>query len=165
MPKNKKDRSKKKAAKANKRKRQLKARAAKQVAPRPEIASFAESIQYPWWVAHGLNYFASDYEAGTWTPIFPNLYEGGGGVPTRNAAVSVVQDRFKEGGELSERGKILLAWTYTPPAGVFGVRAGLAAFLKKRGKPDLQGVEPHDPDVWSYFESLRSEILRRAHRN
>jgi len=150
------------------RKRKQKRAKERRQAPAPKVPkaildAFKNSLEgYPWWVVHGLNYLASDYEAGTWTPLF-EIYEGEK-PPTRDQVIArILRDhKPEEEPELSPAGLLLMSWTLSPPAAIFTFAEGVKAHLQSKGRDPEEVRTPHDGDVWHYFQRIR-EALGKKH--
>jgi hypothetical protein len=131
----------------------------------PGLADFSDQ-DHLFWVAHGINYIASDYDEGVWKPLFPEVYEGD--LPEEEALARRVMDTFaadleQEG---ASPGKTATAWAVQDKATVF-VFQQKALEQYKQGSPDdedpkLAICQPHVGAVWRVFEELKAQIQRRA---
>ena len=116
------------------------------------------------WVAHGINCITSDYDTGTWTPMFDEIYRGH--LPTPEAITQAVMDRYNvPNKEWPHEAKAALAWAVQERHIVYvyykeAVRRLTAAH---GGDADIEGMAraPHNPLVWALFDYLKTKILNR----
>ncbi len=115
---------------------------------------------YIFWLCHGANYIASNYEDGTWEPIFPEIYEGGIVEPeeiSRRVRLHY-QDAFE--GDLTAWGgkaKAILGWTVQS-------RTTVLIYVREtwRRLDDArdEATRPHSPKVWAVFSEVEALFNR-----
>ena len=138
--------------------------------PAPGPAKFDNSKfpdkDYVFWLAHGANYLHSDYESGTWDPLFPRLYEGHAYQPEEIA--KKIHDKFCPSEDKQDwpiLGEILLGWTLTERAGVY---AWYDKSLKAQKKVEADGPEallkPHNVTVWEQFQFLKAQLTKKREK-
>jgi hypothetical protein len=160
-------------AKRNKEKRRLEARALrKAMAPNshlrmrsklkvpPGLEGFTDE-DHLFWLAHGVNYLASDYEKGIWTPLFEGLYEGK--TPTPEEITRAVLERYKgEGGGFIPEAQPVLAWTVQNKAVIYVLNREAERAVKTFA-PDCHARPtarlPKQPAVWEVFDGIRQSVL------
>ena len=117
--------------------------------------------EYGTWLAHGVNYLVSNYEAGIWEPLFPDIYEGR--TVSRESAMVALHDKFWKGpgeDDFLPEGEAPCAWALQErrPAYIFRQMALLE--LRKENPRDAEALlmQPHNPVVWSVFNIIRDEV-------
>ena len=110
------------------------------------------------WVSHGVNYLLSDYNEGTWTPLFPEIYEGD--MPTSDVLAQRVIDRFKDNDKLTPNEKATLAWSCQDPRVIRQFTEKVHRSLRKAKveDPETVALSPHNSLVWELFNELHLGI-------
>jgi len=119
------------------------------------------------WVCHGVNYLASDYEEAIWRPLFPELYEGR--VYTEKTIVQTVTAHCS-GAELSDDtgysdGKAIVAWTVQDKATHYSFQQqSLQGAKKSHPDDDAEQLiqQPHQSDVWRVFSKMKTLLKQRT---
>lgn len=158
-------RAKARAAKVAKREKKRRTvaidKAVKALKSKPTLAkNFADNkdnIGYAFWVAHGLNYLASDYEQGVWSPLYPEVYTGT--VVSANTIFTRVLNRFLGPDKhLSEAGIKCVLWASLRPEELFKL------VWRTRQYTRLHGGEPHqalDPHTWTFVQ-MTGNLMRKS---
>jgi hypothetical protein len=127
-----------------------------------EIKTFALT-EHPWWVAHILNYLASDYDEGKWTPLFEAIYDGHKRAPNQEQILAKIAANYQQDEEnLTDLGVLLMGFTLMPPATIYTYRLGLIAHFKEKKLPEVDTKKPHHPEVWEYMKAVADEIRART---
>jgi len=125
----------------------------------PGLAGFSEDDQL-FWLAHGANYLASDYDEGIWNPVLESLYVGD--IPTPASLTQAIISRFKKGEELDVQGKAVLAWTVQERPLVYLFAREIQRSVRK-ADPDCDAKAtarmPKHPVVWEAFQAIKSKVL------
>lgn len=131
----------------------------------PDIFPEADFI---FWVCHGINCIVSDYENGTWTPLFEGIYAGV--MPDAEAVIQAVMDKYNTGkanNEWPHEAKAALAWAVSDRKVVYiYYREALRRLTAAHGgDANIEGMarSPHNPLVWALFDYMRSKVLNRKH--
>lgn len=116
---------------------------------------------YMFWIAHGCNYLASDYEEGIWNPLFDEIYEGK--LPTVEGLTQTILTRFGgDAADMPTEGKHVLSWTVQDKELVYLVSREAARAAKKADR-SVNGRQaarlPKQSAVWEMFEGIRAESL------
>ena len=140
---------------------QAKAEAAR-VAARRAAESFDET-QHLFWMCHGVNFLVSDYENGTWTPLFEGIYEGR--MPSPADVGRTIMTHFGPDAETwPPAGMQAMAWTMQPKATVYvyyQVALKKALEAKVAGSADEVVRKPANAYAWDTFNLLRTELAKR----
>jgi len=116
------------------------------------------------WLAHGVNCIVSDYDKGTWSPLFEGIYEGNS--PDPESIAQAIMDKYNVNDkEWPVEAKSALAWTVTERHVVYvyyreAIRRLTAAH---GGDADIESMsrQPHNPIVWAMFAYLKEKTLKR----
>ena len=122
------------------------------------ILNFEESYDYLFWIAHGLNMLASDYNEGQWTPVFPELYEDGFEITEDQLSKYIVGEYDKDSNTWTEEGRAAVGWANSTVMNVYSVQQKCIAEAEKNN------VDPKTPacgPVWRVFGIMRDEIQKR----
>jgi len=141
-------------------------------APMPGFGDFVSSGEYLRWLAHGANFLASDYEEGTWDPVFPEVYTGDPdnyNQANHDAFRKRLMDRYwnaKTEEWVGAEGKVIVAWaTVTPePAYVFyleGIRLLADAGVEE---PFEVIWAPHNGIIWEFLNQIRARLEAESTR-
>jgi hypothetical protein len=113
------------------------------------------------WLCHGVNYLLSDHEQGTWTPLFPEIYEGT--LPPPEAIAERVVTKFSEyPKDWPLEGKAALGWTIQSKEVVYVYyKEALRRLIARHPDGDAEGLcrQPHDPVVWGLFHFLKDRLM------
>ena len=111
------------------------------------------------WIGHGANYLASDYDEGIWNPVVPSIYEGE--VLTPEALTQAILGRFRD--DKSPAGKAVLAWTVQDKNIVY-IFAKEALRAVKKADPSCDASAtvrlPKHPAVWEVFHGIKNKVLQ-----
>jgi len=151
--------ARRRAAKPSAQERAL-AKAKKQVTQAvPE--SFDET-QHLFWMCHGVNFIMSDYESGTWTPLFEGIYEGR--FPSPAEVGRTIMTHFgPDSGTWPPEGLQAMAWTMQPKATVY-VYYQVALHKAHQAKvenPETEVSKPANTHAWETFNMLKTELTRK----
>jgi len=121
------------------------------------------------WLAHGVNYMLSDYDTGTWTPVFEEIYEGAKLTP-EDIARRVVDKYSDSVSSWPPEAEAALAWSVQPRESVYFYFLEILRRLKKKGhskeKIRQLAVAPHNGVVWGVFrgvfENMQEQKKKRA---
>lgn len=125
----------------------------------PSLKAFSEADQM-FWVGHGANYLASDYENGVWDPIVEEIYKG---TPLTVGALSeAVLKRYQDNDvDIPPSGKAVIAWTVQdrPTIYLFAQKA-LRAIKKDNPDTDAEVAvrQPKNPIVWEIFQGIKAKF-------
>jgi len=115
------------------------------------------------WLAHGVNFLASDYGEGIWDPLLEGIYQGH--IVGPDTIARTVSEKFgiNEEGELSDTGFACLAWTAQDQRTVYGFsREALRRVKVKTPDGAIEACrEPGNPIVWEMFQTLKGQFLQR----
>jgi hypothetical protein len=112
-----------------------------------------------WFLLHGLNYLASDYATGVWSPIAPSIYADDFNLDQLPALETIFTSEIAKFYDettqnWSSQGKILASWLMVNPETMRGIRMALLRHLAQQTTVD-QAIEdlvkPHNPSVWGFF--------------
>lgn len=128
------------------------------------IAKMAEEM-FPndLWVkfcAQGCNCITSDYEAGTWTPMFESIYEGK--TPDPGTIAEALVDRYgPENDKWTPEAKAALAWVAQSREVGFIYWTECLRRLRDKGvaDPEVIALQPHNGTVWEVFHELKAQLL------
>ncbi len=119
------------------------------------IVDFEDSYEYVFWIAHGLNCLASDYNEGTWTPVFPDLYDDGVEITEERIGNYLKKHYTEKGNTWTEEGRRGVGWAGSPATNVYAIQQKCIAEAEKNG------VDPKKPacgPVWRVFGIMRDKI-------
>jgi len=150
-----------KKQRAAQRKRQRRAlKTTRRVATPPKSETFHLSQeewpdhQQDFWLANGVNYLLSDYEAGTWTPLFPDIYQEEPKVPNTETLLRQVLS-LVENDEATPRQNSAIAWTMQGRGLVWSFAMKASRAVHEAGDAEGKGLTaPHNPHVWGVFQRL-----------
>ena len=118
---------------------------------------------FKFWLAHGANYILSSYTDGTWTPLFPTIYEGACLEP--DFLARTVMSKFNaDPAAWPPEAKAALAWTVQDRASVYIYQREATRRLRSNDPAcnhDELCLQPHNPIVWQLFDFLRQKLLQR----
>lgn len=130
---------------------------------------YIEELKNRWFILHGLNYLASDYATGSWTPVV-DLYAD----DLKMEQIPSLQDVFvqicdkhytAETDTWTPDGKLQAAWLMVVPETMRGIRMALLGHLSARDNVEGAAdelVQPHHPKVWEFFnDQIRSRIVEQ----
>lgn len=128
------------------------------------IAKMAEEL-FPndlWvsFVTQGCNCLASDYEKGTWTPMFESIYEGK--TPDPGMIAKVLVDTYgPENDKWTPEAKAALAWVAQSREVGFIYWSECINRLKAKevAEPEIAALQPHNSTVWEIFHELKGKLL------
>ena len=126
-----------------------------------------EDVKNRWFAVHGLNYLASDYTTGEWTPYFDVygddlLLEK---IPTIQQAFTAVtvKNYDNDTEQWTTEGKLLASWLMVAPETMRGIRMALLRHLTVEDNVEAAAdelVKPHNPRVWAFFhDQIRSRTI------
>ena len=116
------------------------------------------------WLTHGANYIASDYDEGVWDPIMEGIYEEGSAQVAPDQLVQTVAARYgiNEDEDLSETGQAVLGWTVQDKVTIylFSREVERAVEVADPDCEDLQEAsrQPADPVVWGVFHGIKKML-------
>jgi len=135
--------------------------------PQPNMGPLDE-LKNRWFVLHGLNYLASDYATGTWTPVAdiyaPDLQFDQ--MPSlQDVFVKLADKHFNDQTQTwTPEGKLLAAWLMVPPETMRGIRMALLGHLAQQFTVEQAAdemVKPHNPVVWAYlYDQIASRLAK-----
>lgn len=175
------------AAKAKERERsrpaRLAARSAEKMtlAKRTKVSSVPDMTdeEYTFWLCHGANYLASDYENGRWTPVFEGIYPSEFQIvedaPTppvpapEDIAQTVILRYLSEVDDETEQdvitAKAVMAWTVMDKS-VVRIYVHEARRRLLAGDPtcDVERLlrQPHQPTVWGVLQTVKTRLKTSA---
>lgn len=125
----------------------------------PSLNAFSEEDQM-FWVGHGANYLASDYENGVWDPIVEEIYNG---TPLTIKALSeAVLKRYQDNdGDVPPSGKAVITWTVQDRSTIYlFARKALRAIKKNNPDTDADVAvrQPKNPLVWEIFQGIKAKF-------
>lgn len=122
--------------------------------------------EYIYWLAHGANYIASDYDTGSWTPIFPDIYEGKT-LPEPEVLAQRVIKHYGIGDDLdvalTTLQKAVLAWTVHEREVVYIFKLAAMNRLEVAREGEVVDIEsevrePYVSEVWEVFETIKNQL-------
>lgn len=122
------------------------------------IVEFEDSPDYLFWVGHGINMLASNYEEGEWTPVFPELYEENFELTDAAVGKYLTKHFNKENKTWTAEGRRAVGWASSPITNVYAV------YQKCVAEAEKNNVDPKTPacgPVWRVFGIMREEIDKR----
>jgi len=131
----------------------------------PNLDQLLPEPEYVYWLAHGANYLASDYQEGNWTPLFPELYTGRLYQPEE--LLNKTLAHYEANGE-PRKGvqKRVLAWLLTERHLIWAFKAGMAAKVLK-AYPEEDPVDmlrkPHVGVLWEGFSQVFDSVEEDVH--
>lgn len=112
------------------------------------------------WICQGVNYLASNADEGSWTPLFPSIYDGA------TVAPEVIAQTILAAGETLDVSEAL-GWS-AQPRGVLYVFLQRCLLRLKEVMPEATNDEirervrkPHDPVLWTVFDELKKTLQAR----
>lgn len=119
------------------------------------------------WLACAINYVASDYETGTWSPVWDE--HGVAPFPERVKLFEAVHEKYwdTEAQAFTGRlGSVLAGWTMLAERTVLGLQIGYLHWMQQHN-PDKEAIvsllTPHDAGVWEFFHTeIRQKLLASA---
>tara|TARA_X000000950_G_scaffold200081_2_gene240889 strand:+ start:13304 stop:13966 length:663 start_codon:yes stop_codon:yes gene_type:complete len=132
------------------------------------IANFDNSGEATWWVGNILNYFASDYDEGVWSPVFPEIYDEGAELHQDDVTAYLTQHFNEEEKTWTAEGERAVAICMSPPHAIYAI-----------AQKCLQGCQEKDPDaelelediqtakndaVWQVLDFMKKEITERREK-
>lgn len=127
--------------------------------PRPQPdTSPIEALKNHWFVLHGLNYLASDYTTGAWSPV-ADIYADDlqfDQMPSlQDVFVKLADTHFDSQTKTwTPTGRLLAAWLMVAPETMRGIRMALLGHLAQQVTVEQAAdelVKPHNPAVWAFF--------------
>lgn len=114
-------------------------------------------VGYDFWRAHGVNYLASDYEEGLWSPLFPEIYQGSV-IRSDILFRRILSHLLDDTGRLTEKGLKCILWVSFKPEELHKMvyRVQRYANIHKG-----ESRQPSDPHVWT-FMTLTGNLMRKA---
>ena len=122
------------------------------------ILSFEQSPQYMFWIAHGLNMLASDYDEGTWTPPFPEIYDEGFEIDEDRISAYLIRHYDKENNTWTSEGRQAVGWANSTVSNIYAVQQKCVAEAIKNG---LDPEAPACPPVWRVFSIMSEQIHKK----
>lgn len=118
----------------------------------PSFEEFVESGMAIFWLGHGANFLASDFEEGIWRQPF-DVYQG---APITVEKMQEQVALFKEQGD-----EALLLWVQQPPEIVYDVYKTMwKTFGKGMTTDRVAGLNyPANPNVWDVFAYIKQAGL------
>lgn len=160
----------KQALKDKARRAETKRRKAQQEAAAANAKTKLESFSdedYLFWLAHGVNYIVSDYDKGTWTPLFPGIYENPPVMPEPEAVARGIMEKFNaQGPEWPVEGKAALAWAVTDKNVVYVYYREAVRRLRSNdptSDPEVVCRTAFNGIVWQVFGFMKERLLNRKH--
>ncbi|MEI6297234.1 MAG: hypothetical protein WCO84_06395 [bacterium] len=130
------------------------------------LAMMAEELfpndQWIFWAAHGVNMLLSDFDNGTWTPMFEGLYEGN--VPLPGDMAKALVDKYgPDNDQWTPEAKAALAWLAQSREVGFIYKSECLNRLKAKGDtdPEVTARLPHNSVVWEVFSELKGKLIAR----
>lgn len=122
------------------------------------IYAFEQSPDYLYWIGHGINMLASNYEDGEWTPVFPELYEDGFELTNTAVGKYLTKHFNKETKTWTAEGRRAVGWASSPVTNIYAIQQKCIAEAEKNGlDPKSAACGP----VWRVFGIMKSEIDKR----
>ena len=162
----KKDKAKRHQAQKQKKALQKARRAASMKKAPPKSSKVTEAMfpneRMAFWAAHGINYILSDYDTGTWTPLFDSIYDGTPVTLTPEEVSNTLTLKF---GAPYDRwpltAQTALVWMMQK-RDVMYVYAQNALDLLRKNDPvcdaETLATQPHNGIVWEMFSGLGKKI-------
>ncbi len=122
------------------------------------LKNFEDSGQATWWVANAINYLASDYDEGIWSPVFPEIYEEQHEI-TIDKIKGYLKEHFnEEDNTWTVEGRRAVGIVMSPVRAVF-------AFAQKCAEDAIAAkLDPKSPKcdpVWKIFHEVKNELDTR----
>jgi hypothetical protein len=132
--------------------------------PMPGYRNFRQSDELVRWLSHGANFFSSDYESGSWSPIFPDLY---GDRPVIHAKTQKDLLRLlrpfywnEETSRWKPEGETVVAWCMVPPETAYAFYLKSIELLMKADVEDpFETIwEPYNGIVWEFLHEMEQKL-------
>ena len=128
----------------------------------PQIPqSLFSDEEHAFWIAHGINYILSDWKNGSWTPMFPDIYDGTP-VPLNQIAQTLVNSFTREGSpDWPTEAKVALAWAATTREVVYIYSLETQRRLKAKDPTVDASIvckQPHNPIIWEVMNWMASQV-------
>jgi hypothetical protein len=120
------------------------------------------SSEYEFWLLHGMNFIASNYEEGVWSPLFPEAYSPGFAALDRTTITKRLMGSYldPESNRLSEKGTRCLAWVALKPKEmwelVFRIRRSQTHEIQDASW--VESRKPANPSVWALVQEAMNLI-------
>jgi hypothetical protein len=125
----------------------------------PPVSLFPLEDQL-FWICQGANYLTSNADEGSWTPLFPTIYEGA------IIAPEVIAQTIMAAGDSLDVVEAL-GWSAQPRGILYVFYQKCLSHLKK-ALPEAtvedvleQVRKPHDPHLWALFDELKKSLRAR----
>jgi hypothetical protein len=146
--------------------RRKQAEVAQAASAKAKADSFSDE-DYLFWLTHGVNYLVSNYEQGTWTPLFPSIYENPPVMPEPEDVARGIMEKFNAGGpEWPLEGKAALAWAVTDKNVVYVYYRETVRRLRTNDPtcdPEAVCRTAFNGVIWQVFGFLKEKLLNRKH--
>jgi hypothetical protein len=152
--------AKRRMAKRNARKKVIRKRGRQTKGP-AGLREFISDGRLDRWLAHGANFFASDYDEGEWSPLFDEVYSDKP-LPSAMEIQRRVVRRYwsKTEDTLSDQGTLVGAWvTLKPTVSFHFYQQTLELLAETDGLVD-DVWKPHQGTVWRFLHGLAQELLQ-----
>ena len=126
-----------------------------------KIKSWEASENYPKWFVQVLNYFVSDYDEGTWSPMYPSLYDGVQ-PPLQKVVDNVVSTYFSEeaGTFINATGVVAGAWCAAESHIHYAIYHAALNYLKDREVEDTIW-DPHSGHLWEFLKGIEATFQEK----
>lgn len=122
------------------------------------LKNFEDSGQATWWVANAINYLASDYDEGIWSPVFPEIYEAEHEITIEKIKTYLGEHFNAEDNTWTIEGRRAVGMVMSPVEAVF-------AFAQKcvvdAQAEELDPKAPKCDPVWKIFNIVKQELDSR----
>ena len=135
--------------------------AAAEIRSRQAFEANSNGVGYDFWVPHVVNYLASNYTDGVWSPVFPEIYDGTI-LDIQSIRLRVAQAFLDKDKQLiSDLGQHCLLWVDLSPKDMYPlVRRVRYSARSEKGNPHA----PHDPGTWGAVAVLGA-VISAAYRS
>tara|TARA_Y100000310_G_scaffold91693_2_gene89145 strand:+ start:1972 stop:2493 length:522 start_codon:yes stop_codon:yes gene_type:complete len=130
-----------------------------QSGPQVTKAQFPE-VDRAFWMAHGVNFLASNYGEGEWSPMYPEIYEDGW-TPDEAVLADRLSALADDEENMTPQQRAVLGFALHDPQTHYIFKLQAEKLIKAAGDetPEATARLPHQPLVWQMFHD---EILVKA---
>ena len=119
------------------------------------LNAFENSGQATWWVANGLNYLASDYDEGIWSPVFPEIYDDDFEITVELIKNYLNQHFNAEDNTWTTEGRRAIGIVMSPVQAVYTLAQKC---ISEARAAEVDPTTPKCEPVWKVFNIMKQEM-------
>lgn len=119
------------------------------------LNAFENSGQATWWVANGLNYLASDYDEGIWSPVFPEIYDDDFEITVELIKDYLNQHFNAEDNTWTTEGRRAIGIVMSPVQAVYTLAQKC---ISEARAAEVDPTTPKCEPVWKVFNIMKQEM-------